>query len=933
MPLGNIDIEFSTGDCTYYELADTNNLNFDDSFLLAHLNVRSLFNKVGEVDAVINLLNFPKLLLLSETWLTIDAPLLNIDSYYFISSPRMKGRGGGIAMYIHKSVQCVILYKSCDATSNSNIDVLVVKLLQLNLVVCCMYCPPGTEAAQIVAEIDNHKSLVNPLESFIVGGDFNINLLDDGPSLDFISNVYTIGLQPVITLPTRVTDNSSTLIDNFLCDISLLPVSSYVLKLNLSDHFLIAVAVKRPRLSPNFVTRNFSAQNKVKFSNKLAAADWTPILNTTNVDVAFNYFIKKLKRIYNKCFPYVNRINRQRKSAWLTSALLKSIRRKNKLFLQSKRDPSVRIKYIQYRNCLTKLIREAKMLYHRTVLHDLKNNAARMWAHINSLIKTRTGNDIPINADTLNDFFVSVFRQAPAFDSNIGHTISNTFYVNRSMFLIPVTHSEVFNCFLSLSNSRSVGADGLAPEIIKANAALLCDQLVYIFNLSFTQGIFPGQLKRAIVVPIYKSGVRTDPSNYRPISILTVFSKLLEKLFYKRLISFIDSNNVLHYNQFGFRKNKSTSLALANIISNLIHKCNSCLKTVFVLLDLKKAFDFINHDLLLMKLKHYGIRGTPLYWLTSYLTGRTQMGKVNGSLSNYQPVSAGVPQGSILGPLLFILFINDVFQFQSPGVEIFLYADDTAIIFSASDNVLLQDVVDKFFAKYVKWCGNNCIVVNPLKSNYLMFNKAEVVITIDGKHIECVQCAKYLGVYIDNNLFWSYHVNHILKSCCKRIGLFKKIVCFLPKFVSVLYYNAFIRSCFSYGLLFWFNNDRSGRWKLIANVDRVINSLAVKHKLPVHDFVCATGVCDVWKVHKIQSLMLMYDVITGHSNVSCFHFEFNSLIHNHFTRGNCNIHINRVSSLDKRNFTYYCLLNWNECDDDMRSKTRHNFMCSCKRLT
>jgi hypothetical protein len=109
-----------------------------------------------------------------------------------------------------------------------------------------------------------------------------------------------------------------------------------------------------------------------------------------------------------------------------------------------------------------------------------------------------------------------------------------------------------------------------------------------------------------------------------------------------------------------------------------------------------------------------------------------------------------------------------------------------------------------------------------------MFNKADVEITIDGKHIECVQCAKYLGVYIDNNLFWSFHVNHILKSCCKRIGLFKKIVCFLPKFVSVLYYNAFIRSCFSYGILFWFNNDRSGRWKLIANIDRVINSLAVK---------------------------------------------------------------------------------------------------------
>jgi hypothetical protein len=493
--------------------------------------------------------------------------------------------------------------------------------------------------------------------------------------------------------------------------------------------------------------------------------------------------------------------------------------------------------------------------------------------------------------------------------------------------ILSVTYQEVFNCIMNLSNSRSIGADGIAPEIIKANAALLCDKLVHIFNLSFVQGVFPQLLKRAIVVPIYKSGLRTDPSNYRPISVLTVFSKLLEKLFYNRLISFVDVNNLLHHNQFGFRKDKSTSLALANVISSLIHKCNASLKTAFALLDLKKAFDFINHDLLAIKLKHYGVRGIPLQWLTSYLCNRCQKCKVNGTFSGFKPVSAGVPQGSILGPLLFILFINDVFQLMLPGVELFLYADDTAIIFSAPDNALLQHNVNNFFVKYVHWCAANCIVVNPTKSYYLLFNDADAVITIDGKIIERVQYAKYLGVYIDDKLMWSYHVAQVIKSCCKRIGLFKKIISFLPNSVSVLYYNAFIRSCFSYGLLFWFNNSRSGRWKLISVIDRLIALLAVKHKLSVHDFVVAAGVCDVWKVHKMQSLAFMFDII------SCFQFEINNLVHGHFTRSSTNVHINTVTSVDKRNFIYYSVLNWNACNVEMRTQSRYNFICSCKLLT
>ena len=186
-------------------------------------------------------------------------------------------------------------------------------------------------------------------------------------------------------------------------------------------------------------------------------------------------------------------------------------------------------------------------------------------------------------------------------------------FVNNSLFLSPITPYEIVDVFASISNSRALGNDGLLSEILKFIATPICQQLTHIFNLPFTQQVLPKLLKRYVVVPIYKGGCHLDPSNYRPISNLTIFSKLLEKLYYNCLMLFINSNNILNSNQFGFMKNKSTMLASANLLSSIINRINNNKKTVFAFLDLKKDFDFINHELLFIKLKHYDIRGFPLF--------------------------------------------------------------------------------------------------------------------------------------------------------------------------------------------------------------------------------------------------------------------------------------------------------------------------------
>jgi len=263
--------------------------------------------------------------------------------------------------------------------------------------------------------------------------------------------------------------------------------------------------------------------------------------------------------------------------------------------------------------------------------------------------------------------------------------------------------------------------------------------------------VFPRLLKNAIITPVYKSGSNDDPGNYRSISILTTFCKILEKLFYNRLISFINTHNILNPRQFGFRANHSTSLAISHVLSNVISNINHKKHSVLTLHDLKKAFDLINHKLLLKKLNHYGVRGLPLNWLDSYLSGRYQKTKVNNTLSENRLISAGVPQGSILGPLLFIIFINDVFQLTSLSADIYLYADDTVIIFSADDETKLQSIIDDFFIKYYKWCNCNCIILNPAKSNYLTFNcDMNIHVSINGEMLMKTNVAKYLGIYIDS---------------------------------------------------------------------------------------------------------------------------------------------------------------------------------------
>lgn len=306
----------------------------------------------------------------------------------------------------------------------------------------------------------------------------------------------------------------------------------------------------------------------------------------------------------------------------------------------------------------------------------------------------------------------------PKVDANFRDYLTGS--IPQSIFLNPTTACEITTIIAGLKNSDSKGYDELSVCLLKKCSYELVLPLTSIFNQSILEGTVPDQLKIAKVVPVYKSENRSLVSNYRPISVLPAISKILEKLVYNRVIDFINEHNILNDSQYGFRKKYSTYMALIDLTDSISECIDTGDVTVGIFLDLAKAFDTVNHKILLGKLSHYGIRGTALDWFCSYLNNRLQYVCVNKVNSSYKQICCGVPQGSILGPLLFLLYINDLPK-VSTYFKFIMFADDTNIFAKGKDIDNLVNNINYELEHISKWFGANLLSLNVKKTNYIIF--------------------------------------------------------------------------------------------------------------------------------------------------------------------------------------------------------------------
>ena len=395
----------------------------------------------------------------------------------------------------------------------------------------------------------------------------------------------------------------------------------------------------------------------------------------------------------------------------------------------------------------------------------------------------------------------------------------------NSMFLEPVDETEIINLVKTWGNKTSLDCHNFNMSLIKKVIQPIAKPLEHIFNLSFNTGTFPDLMKVAKVKPLFKSGKTNTFTNYRPVSLLPQFSKILEKLFNKRLDAFLNRHNILSEHQYGFRESRSTSLALMELVEDLTTSLDSRKHTIGVFMDLKKAFDTIDHKILLSKLYHYGLRGKANNWIESYLQCRKQYVSLDNCESDCMDVVCGVPQGSILGPKLFIPYINDMCR-VSDCLKSILFADDTNLFCSGYDINKLSEIVTEELKKLKEWFAVNMLSLNVSKTNYMVFSNSkctrDINIHISNVKIMRVKVTKFLGVLIDEKLTWKEHIGRVKSKVSKSIFLLNRAKHVLNVKSLQTLYNSIVLPHLNYCCELWGNTYKSRLTNIVLLQKRAI---------------------------------------------------------------------------------------------------------------
>ena len=850
----------NTLSCQYYDNNEfeTTVKKISQRLSVFHLNIGSSFKNYSRLKAEIDSLNFQfDIIALTEAGINNSDRAANIfDNYNFYYHSPVDNKKGGVAVYVRSEID-VSERDDLTLLGNNRLDNIWLEVSKsgASYIIGTIYRHPEYDTRNINELLSNNMSLIRrEKKTCIICGDVNVDLLktNNYQAKLYIDNIIELGLLPCITLPTRLTHHSATLIDH----INLYRPLEYLkdditcgnLLIDVSDHlpnFIILEGKSLVNTKCRPKIRIFSENNTKKFISELDCESWTDVTDCSDAEESMKKFIAKFSKVFNKCFP-LKQISRKRikDKKWVTKGIRVSIRHKSRLYKKYLARPTGQNKmaYKLYKSKLEKCIRKAQKLYFENLLQENQNSTRGIWkiyeilnnnkkkqCSVSKLLignsEVTSGKDI---ANAFNDYFVNI---GPKLASKLANDGSYRKYLNNnfpnSMFLTPVIEEEVLAIINKLLPNKSPGIDNIGPKILKQSVNIILTPLTHVLNNSLLQAHVPSNLKMAKVIPIYKKKEKTAPGNYRPISLLSVLNKILEKLMHKRLYSFLMKYNILYKYQFGFRKGHSTILANIEIVDNIREHLDKGEHVLGIYLDLSKAFDTVNHEILLHKLNYYGIRGHALEWFKSYLQSRKQCVWINGAYSEPKIVTTGVPQGSVLGPLLFLIYVNDINCAINSG-KLRLFADDSNLFITGhSLNDMVREAEDKL-ESLNKWFKHNQLTLNVDKTCYTLFSRSEQLslsISLNGKEIEKVDAAKYLGIYLDSSLSWNMHVDELCKKVQKLFGPFYYISNYITLDMAKQLYYAFVHPHLLYGIEIYGCTSKSNSNRLQVLQNRILKTL------------------------------------------------------------------------------------------------------------
>ena len=853
---------------------------------------------------------------------------------------------GGVSMYVKstykssKISQCSGIYdhfEACTVEVNINTN--------FSIFIIGVYRPPNTSISEFLCSFESFLTdNFEPSNNLFFMGDFNIDISPDSSNgCELIELFGCHDIRSLINKPTRITNTSCTIIDHVWTNIEIEPRSGVII-CDVSDHFIVFTSFlspyKRNKIKKSFRDHSITALDGFKSSFATYAVDFYGTLDGENLDNCISSFNGSILDIYNEHCPIRTKsVSINARKPWLTPDILRMIKFKQYLFNEYKKNYIPFYIYNNFKNKMCNITKKAKNSYIRGEFQNCMGNTAKTWRNINTFYRNDadSSNQIQLKendallkngydvAETFNTYFSTV---AQDMDNNMpisnvppisfmSHPVPESFSINLC------TSSEVQNVIEKFEN-KTCPLNQVPIFIYKQVIRPLSSIISSLFNYSISDGYFPSSLKVARIRPLHKGGDSKLKNHYRPISILSFISKVFEKLMYIRISCFLTDNDILCSHQFGFRSGLSTSDAIVEYL-DCVYKSidrNNVFFTLF--LDFRRAFDTVNHDILLLKLFHYGVRGVAHEWFRSYLLDRNQYVEIDGAKSSYARMNLGVPQGAVLGPLLFLIYINDMYM-SCKNLKFIHYADDTTAFISGPNHNDVIAIINEDLDRLYIWLQSNRLTLNANKSSFMIhghFNGLNSInISIRNERLTQTSTAKFLGITIDEKLNFREHIQNVICKVGRVSGLIWRIKGTVPRKILRLMYQSLAGSQLSYGILAWGGGNITEFKRLQAVQNRIIRNIYGSSSPSMYQ---SNKILPLIEIFNFFASIKLYNEINCTNDHSYFNERVQNLQnnHSHDTRFVNNNNINVPFFTRARghsSFLYKSIRFWNNLPPDIKN--------------